>query len=128
MLYVQCEIGGLYCLAPKGVCSRGVQAGCEKGLSPKSRFCVVGRALLATLHENSLGVVVFLCVAWSCLGCEPWLPFYSLKGAQDFTCVSSDLALVSGEATAPTLLRLAHPVLEVWLTVWLFLWRVAETC
>ena len=33
------EIGGLYCLAPIGACSRGVQAGCERGLSPKSRLC-----------------------------------------------------------------------------------------
>jgi len=58
MPYVQCEIGGLYYLAPKGACSRGVQAGCERGVSPKSRLCVVDRALLATLCENSLGVVV----------------------------------------------------------------------
>jgi len=33
------EIDGLYCLAPKGACSRGVQAGCERRLSPKSRLC-----------------------------------------------------------------------------------------
>jgi len=36
-------------LHPKGACSRGVQAGCERGLSPKSRLCVVDRALVATL-------------------------------------------------------------------------------
>jgi len=30
--------GSLYNLAPKGACSRGVQAGCERGLSPKSRL------------------------------------------------------------------------------------------
>ena len=42
------EIGGLYCLAPKGACSRGVQAGCERGLSPRSRLCVVDKALVAT--------------------------------------------------------------------------------
>jgi len=76
MSYVQCEIAGLYCLAPKGACGRGVQAGCERGLSPKSRLCVVDRALLTTLRENSLGVECddcldcVLCV-WPCLGCEP---------------------------------------------------------
>ena len=43
------EIGGLYCLAPKGACSRGVQAGCERGLSPRSRLCVMDRMLIATL-------------------------------------------------------------------------------
>jgi len=43
------EIGGLYCLAPKDACSRGVQAGCERGLSPRSRLGVVDRALIATL-------------------------------------------------------------------------------
>ena len=43
------EIGGLYCLAPKGACSRGVQAGCERGLSPRSRLCGVDRVLVATL-------------------------------------------------------------------------------
>jgi len=37
------------------------------------------------------------------LGCEPWLLFYSLKGTRDFTCVTGDLPLVSGEATVPTL-------------------------
>ena len=62
------------------------------------------------------------------LDVSPGSPFIVSRGAQDFTCVSGDLALVSGEATAPTLLRLAHPVLEVWLTVWLLLWRVAEPC
>jgi len=36
--------------------------------------------------------------------------------------------LLSGETTAPTLLKLAHAVLEIWLTVWLLLWRVAEPC
>jgi len=34
--------------------------------------------------------------------------------------------LLSGEATVPTLLKLAHPVLEAWLTAWLLLWRVIE--
>jgi len=53
--YVQCEFGGLYCLAPKSARSRGIQAGCERGLSLRSRLCVVERALLATL----------VC-AWSC--------------------------------------------------------------
>ena len=48
--------GGLYCLAPKGACSRGVQAGCERGLSPRSQLGVVDRALIATLCVNSLGV------------------------------------------------------------------------
>ena len=33
------EIGGLYSLASKGACSRGVQVGCERGLSPRSRLC-----------------------------------------------------------------------------------------
>jgi len=32
------EIRDLYCLAPKGACSMGIQAGCERGLSPKSRL------------------------------------------------------------------------------------------
>jgi len=48
---------------------------------------VVDRALLATLWVNSLGVVVFVCClsldcvdCWPCLGCDPWPPFYSLKG------------------------------------------------
>jgi len=44
MPYVQYEIGGLYCLALKGACSRGVQAGCERGLSPKSRFMRDGQS------------------------------------------------------------------------------------
>jgi len=38
------EIGGLYCLAPKGACSRGIQAGCERGLSPKSRLVRGGQS------------------------------------------------------------------------------------
>ena len=49
MPYVQCEIGGLYCLAPESACSRGILAGCERGLSPRSQLCVEDRALLATL-------------------------------------------------------------------------------
>ena len=49
MPYVQREIGGLYCLAPESARSRGVQASCERGLSPRSRLFVVDRALLATL-------------------------------------------------------------------------------
>ena len=36
--------------------------------------------------------------------------------------------LLSGGVTVPTLKKLAHPVLEVWLTVWLLLWGVAEPC
>jgi len=56
MPYVQCEIGGLYCLAPKSACSRGIQVGRERGPSPSSRLCVVERALFATLE-----------CAWSCL-------------------------------------------------------------
>ena len=97
--YVQCEIGGLYCLALKKVLVvGGVHAGCERGLSPKSRLCVVDRALLATLRENSLGVW-WSCVVCmdepelsgsTCLGCEPWLPFYSLKGRRVFTCEFGD--------------------------------------
>ena len=43
------EIRGLCCVAPKGACSRGLQAGCERGLSPRSRLYVVDRALVATL-------------------------------------------------------------------------------
>jgi len=39
----------MYCLAPKGACSQGVQAGCKRGLSPRSRLCVVDRVLAATL-------------------------------------------------------------------------------
>ena len=36
--------GGLYCLAPKGACSMGVQAGCKRGLSPKSRLMCGGQS------------------------------------------------------------------------------------
>ena len=36
--------GGLYCLAPKGAYSRSVQAGCERGLSPKSRLMHGGQS------------------------------------------------------------------------------------
>ena len=43
------EIGDLYCLAPKDACSRGVQAGCERGLSPRSRLCAMDGMLVATL-------------------------------------------------------------------------------
>jgi len=40
MPYVQCEIGGLYCLAPKGACSRGIQAGLrERAKSQVSALC-----------------------------------------------------------------------------------------
>ena len=28
----------MYCLAPESACSRGVQAGCERWLSPRSRL------------------------------------------------------------------------------------------
>jgi len=96
MSYVQCEIGSLYCLAPKGACSRGVQAGCERGLSSKSRLCVVDRALLATLRENSFGIVVFVCGLTVCcvdelvLVVSPGSPFIVLRGAQVFTCVIGD--------------------------------------
>jgi len=67
--YVQCEIEGLYCLATKGACSRGVQAGCERGLSPRSRLCVADRARLATLCVNSLGVVVLCALSLGCPDC-----------------------------------------------------------
>ena len=81
MPYVQCEIGDLYCLARESARSRGIQAGREIGLSPRSRLCVVDRALLATLVcvcglASSSGVVS--------VGCVPWLPFYSHKGSQGF--------------------------------------------
>ena len=62
------------------------------------------------------------------LDVSPSSPFIVSRGTQDFTCVTSDLLQVSGEATVPTLLRFAHPILEVWLTAWLLLWRVAEPC
>jgi len=68
MPYIKCEIGGLYCLAPESACSRGIQAGCERGLSPRSRLCVVDRVLLATMVcvcvlALSSGVVS---VSWMC--------------------------------------------------------------
>jgi len=70
MPYVQYEIGGLYCLAPKGACSRGIQAGCERGLSPRSRLYVVDRALLATLNVCGLvwssSVVSVVSLPWMC--------------------------------------------------------------
>ena len=56
--YIQCKSWSLYCLAPESACSRGVQADCERGLSPKSRLRVVDRAMFATLE--------CVCV-WSCL-------------------------------------------------------------
>ena len=43
------EIGGLCCLTPKGACGRGVQAGCERRLSPRSRLCVMDRMPVATV-------------------------------------------------------------------------------
>jgi len=96
MPYVQCEIGSLYCLVPKGACSRSVQAGCERGLSPKSRLCVMGRALLATLCENSLGVwccfaVVVCCVDGRVLVVSPGSSFIVSRGTQGFTCMIGDL-------------------------------------
>ena len=36
--------------------------------------------------------------------------------------------LLSGEITVPTLQKLAHAILVVWLTVWLLLWGAAEPC
>ena len=36
MPYVQCGDRSLYYLAPESACSRGVQAHCERGLSPRS--------------------------------------------------------------------------------------------
>jgi len=103
MPYVQCEIGGLYYLAPKGACSRGVQAGRERGLSPRSRLCVVDRARLATLCVNLLGAMV-LCVLIACvLDVSPGSPFIVSSGHKVFTCVTGDLLLLNGEATVPTL-------------------------
>jgi len=66
--YVQSEIGSLYCLAPESACSRGIQAGCERRLSPRSRLCEVDKVVLATLESVcdlalSSGVVS---VSWMC--------------------------------------------------------------
>jgi len=83
MPYVQCEIGGLYCLAPKSACSRCIQVGCERGLRPKSQLCVVDRARFATLCVNLLGVLV-LCVSaesWLCVfDVSPGSPFIVTRG------------------------------------------------
>ena len=87
--YVQCESRGLYCLATKGACSRGVQAGCERGLSPKSRLCGVDRVVLATLER----VCVLSCLVF--LRCERVLDvcsgssFIATRGRRAFTCFDS---------------------------------------
>ena len=86
------EIGSLYCLAPKGSCSRGVQAGCERGAkSQVSAWCDGQSADCCSACELTWSVVIMCCVdEWTCLGCEPWLPFYSLKGRRAFTCLIGD--------------------------------------
>ena len=66
------EIGGLYSLAPKSACSRGVQVGCERGLSPRSRLRGGQSAGCCSVNERGGRV----CVSSG----EPWLSFYSLKG------------------------------------------------
>jgi hypothetical protein len=76
------EIRDLYSLAPKGACSRGIQAGCERGLSPKSRLCGGQSAGCCSVSKCGGRVCVF---GEPALSCEPWLPFYSLKGRQGFT-------------------------------------------
>jgi len=43
------RLGVCIALHLKSARSRGIQAGCERGLSPRSRLCVVDRVLLATL-------------------------------------------------------------------------------
>ena len=67
MPYVQCESRSLYCLAPESACSRSVQADCERGLSPKSRLCVVDIAVLATLECVVLPCVLMLCPGFGCV-------------------------------------------------------------
>jgi len=60
------EIGGLYNLAPKGACSRGVQAGCERGLSLKSRLCGGQSAECYSVNELTMkcvSVVWLSCVS-----------------------------------------------------------------
>jgi len=56
------EIGGMYCLAPKGACSRGVQAGCERGLSPKSRLRGGQSAGCYSVNELAVKCVIVGCV------------------------------------------------------------------
>jgi len=77
------EIDDLYCLAPKGACSRSVQAGCERGFDPKSRLCGGQSAGGYSGSKcRGRGCVNFCKPA---LSCELWLSFYSLKGRQGFT-------------------------------------------
>ena len=74
-------------LHPKDACSRGEQAGCERGLSFKSRLCVVNRALLATLRGGSLGVWWLCVVSGRVLVVSPGSPFIVSRGAQVLTYV-----------------------------------------
>ena len=80
---------------------------------------MVERVRVAALEECDGSVCVR--VFWTCVpsSCEPWLPFYSLKGKTGF--YKSRFLLLNGENTVPTLLRLVHLVLEGWLTAWLLL-------
>ena len=54
------EIGDLYCLAPKCACSRGVQVGCERGLSPKSRLCGGQDASCYSMSELAMKCISFV--------------------------------------------------------------------
>ena len=67
--------GGLYNLAPKGACSRGVQAGCERGLSPKSRLC--GGQSVGCYYASECGELCVLVLIMS-----PGSPFIASRGGR----------------------------------------------
>ena len=69
------EIGGLYILAPKGACSRGVQAGCERGLSPRSRLCGGQSAGRCSVNEHGGCACVNMNLVLS-----PGSPFIASRG------------------------------------------------
>jgi len=88
MPYVQWESWGLYCLAPESACSRGIQAGCERGLSPRSWLWEVSEGRLNVLSPFLYVCGVECATLVPCVFVDvqrvPCLPFYSHKGWQGF--------------------------------------------
>jgi hypothetical protein len=129
---VQWESRGLYCLAPESACSRGIQAGCERMLSPRSRlrkwrdapypespFSTWVKCVL--LDELCLCVALLcytcaLCLIWS-KGC-PASPFIAARGGRAFTCVSLRVIFSVRWSDSADPVKIDRLVLVVWATAW----------
>ena len=119
MPYVQWESRSLYCLTPESACSRGIQAGCERGLSLRSRLWEVSGVECTT---GGLHLCLECCCFCCCVGWVPCLPFYSRKGWLGFyMCKPVNYLWCVEQVTVQTLWRLATSSLR-------YGWRRGHSC